>query len=54
MIEALNFVSNDLDLPRGARLSNTRSHSATVDPEGCHLLVRLSGMSSLHAIWSFS
>ena len=29
---ALGFVSSDLDVPRGARLSNTRSHSATARP----------------------
>ena len=29
---APGFVSSDLDVPRGARLSNTRSHSATARP----------------------
>ena len=32
MIEASKFVSSDLDVPRGARLSNTRSHSPTARP----------------------
>ena len=43
MIEALKSVSSDLDVPRGARLSNTRCHSATARPRRSPL-ARWTGM----------